>query len=63
MKIIDFEALRQRADMRRRNRFTVISTGDAGGGDIITFPSGLRRWACEQVSVLIPEPDPGPSAA
>lgn len=63
MQIIDFEALRQRAEMRRRNRFTVLSVGDSDLGDIVTLPTSLRRRATDPVSAPIPEPDPGPNAA
>ena len=60
MQIIDFEALRQRGQMRRRRRLTVLSVADADDGWIVSLPSALVWWAAEEVRTPIPDPEPGP---
>jgi len=63
MQIIDFQALRLKAELERRSRLQVLPGGEREEAAVLALPSALRRWASEQVSGFLPEPDPGPSAA
>ena len=63
MQIIDFQAVRERAERERRSRLHVLSRPDPDEAIVLPLGGRLTRWAAARVSTLLPEPDPGPSAA
>ena len=63
MQIIDFQAVRLKSDLERKSRFQVLTGGKREDATVVALPSTLKRWAADQVSGFLPEPDPGPSAA
>lgn len=63
MQIVDFQALRVKADLERKSRLRVLTGGEREDAAVLALPSALKRWAADQVGGLLPDPDPGPSAA
>ena len=63
MQIIDFQAVRERAERERRSKLRVVSRSDPDEATVLPLGGRLTRWAAAQVSTFLPEPDPGPSAA